>query len=689
VRNADESGVCVCVCVWAVRDADKSGAVSVSAEQVPLPRSRRKSRGTSSVDNAEGLAEGSEATPLQPPGVGERRGSWSSLLDESLRAATAPPKDERESARRRSGSEAPAWLAEGQEDEWSGAGRAALKSAQGLGLQDLNASLRQNRVPKSEARDKENKDKDRDRDRDKDKEKEKEKERKDKEDRRDRDEGPPPSPGNDVSRVPPALLPRRSRIPPSESGDSLSMEKLPLSTSSSGALSALNSAPSAPASRPQRETSKSASGERPLRSTSILTPDRATTAVSSAVESEEPSSSQVVKSPSAALRPSSREAYKETYKEAEKILQAGAAGKKKEEEKAHKEAYKDSLLHTRQLLEGKVASSAHARRPTSRPASSRQIDSSEVFPLARSPSSSAKSGLGPTAPVPGSPGGRGGGGGGGAESAEAASPDERSSVASDDSSLPSPGCVIKVFGGSEFDAPPAKGGGGGAGGVGGGVGGGVSRTASSERGTRSGERKPSATGQRGARSVSRDGRTLRGSADSHPTSTHAWQPAPEDPHNSVSMNRVHRAQRVYMGVSAEGGKAEGGGGKGVAPGFGKGPARDQSSGSRRVVSAVPRTHVEIPWLEREAAWRRRQRQAEREHSAHPQSRDGTSLRPSGPMKPSPNERAGVRSATLKGSSARATPASVPMADSDGRAVFTGAANLGADGDHDDGQGNKF
>ena len=248
--------------------------------------------------------------------------------------------------------------------------------------------------------------------------------------------------------------------------------------------------------------------------------------------------------------------------------------------------------------------------------------------------------------------------------------------------------MIKVFGGSEFDAPPAKGGGGGAGGVGGGV----SRAASCERGTRSDERKPSAIGQRGARSVSRDGRKLRGSADSHPTSTHAWQPAPEDPHNSVSMNRVHRAQRVYMGVSAEGGKAEGCGGKGVALGFGKGPARDQSSGSRRVVSAVPRTHVEIPWLEREAAWRRRQRQAEREHSAHPQSRDGTSLRPSGPMKPSPNERAGVRSATLKGSSARASPASIPMADStdsDGRAVFTGAANQGTDVDDDDGQGNRF
>ncbi len=49
-----------------------------------------------------------------------------------------------------------------QEDEWSGSGRAALKSAQGLGLQDLNASLRQKRVPKSEARDKENKDKDKD-----------------------------------------------------------------------------------------------------------------------------------------------------------------------------------------------------------------------------------------------------------------------------------------------------------------------------------------------------------------------------------------------------------------------------------------------------------------------------------------------------------------------------------------------
>jgi len=62
------------------------------------------------------------------------------------------------------------------------------------------------------------------------------------------------------------------------------------------------------------------------------------------------------------------------------------------------------------------------------------------------------------------------------------------------------------------------------------------------------------------------------------------------------------------------------------------------------------------------------------------------------MKPSPNERAGVRSATLKGSSARASPASIPMADStdsDGRAVFTGAANQGTDVDDDDGQGNRF
>jgi hypothetical protein len=38
---------------------------------------------------------------------------------------------------------------------------------------------------------------------------------------------------------------------------------------------------------PKQETSKSANGERPVRSTSVLTPDRANTAVSSAVEIEE------------------------------------------------------------------------------------------------------------------------------------------------------------------------------------------------------------------------------------------------------------------------------------------------------------------------------------------------------------------------------------------------------------------
>ena len=38
---------------------------------------------------------------------------------------------------------------------------------------------------------------------------------------------------------------------------------------------------------PKQETSKSASGERPVRSTSVLMPDRANTAVSSAVEIEE------------------------------------------------------------------------------------------------------------------------------------------------------------------------------------------------------------------------------------------------------------------------------------------------------------------------------------------------------------------------------------------------------------------
>ena len=98
----------------------------------------------------EGAQDG--ATEPTTPGSG-----WGSMLDDSLRAATAPPKDERDSARRRSNggtpaSEAPAWLADSQDEEWSASSRAALKSAQGLGLHDLNASLRQKRVPVSECR---------------------------------------------------------------------------------------------------------------------------------------------------------------------------------------------------------------------------------------------------------------------------------------------------------------------------------------------------------------------------------------------------------------------------------------------------------------------------------------------------------------------------------------------------------
>ena len=61
--------------------------------------------------------------------------------------------------------------------------------------------------------------------------------------------------------------------------------------------------------------------------------------------------------------------------------------------------------------------------------------------------------------------------------------------------------------------------------------------------------------QRRARSVSRDARpnalstaTGHAIADAHPTSTHAWQPRLEA--SAVSMNRVHRAQRVYLGDAA-------------------------------------------------------------------------------------------------------------------------------------------
>jgi len=111
-----------------------------------------------------------------------------------------------------------------------------------------------------------------------------------------------------------------------------------------------------------------------------------------------------------------------------------------------------------------------------------------------------------------------------------------------------------------------------------------------------------------------------------------------------------------------------------------------AAGSRRIVSAVPRTDIEIPALQREVIWRRRQRQQEREHSAHPQSRGGAgsaagegNQRGSGPMKPSRPERSGVRSATSSHSGARPDAAqdnglaSGGGHDSDGRAFFTGAA----------------
>ena len=441
--------------------------------------------------------------------------------------------------------------------------------------------------------------------------------------------------------------------------------------------------PSAGATRPQREALKSAGHDR-QRGTAHMggLVEALSTAEDGIGEGVTPASAQVAKSPGGAGRPSSREAHRE------------------------------SLVHTRQMLEGKVPSPS-VRRPTSRPASSRQIDSAEVFPLPPPSPSSSRSGLVVTSPSARSPPERPPSAGLGATSPTLAG-DEL--VVSESSSPSSPEYAIKVFGLAEHEAP---------GGMGkpatpkrptservdqaertaklseeGGVAGvGVRQEyhgrVASDRKQQQQASALSASAQRPSRSVSRDSRpqavsgppkAARSSSHSRPTSTSAaWQPR-EEQSSVAMMSRVHRAQRVYMGTSGEGsgGKIElGANSTGLALG-GRASGREGSStsGSRRIVSAVPRTDIEVPALEREAISRRRQRQQEREHSAHPQSRVGGDggQRTTGPIKPSRPERSGVRSASNASSGAAASraeahnaQASVGSRDSDGRAFFTGAA----------------
>lgn len=114
-----------------------------------LRRSRSKVRGAGDKDGEAvvggdddsrgGRADKGESAPGGPSGGG----GWGvgSLDAEGLRAATAPPKDEREQ-----GGGNRSWLTEAGSFEGN---RAELKSASGMGIQELNASLRRARRPKS------------------------------------------------------------------------------------------------------------------------------------------------------------------------------------------------------------------------------------------------------------------------------------------------------------------------------------------------------------------------------------------------------------------------------------------------------------------------------------------------------------------------------------------------------------
>jgi len=260
---------------------------------------------------------------------------------------------------------------------------------------------------------------------------------------------------------------------------------------------------------------------------------------------------------------------------------------------ASREAYKDSLAHTRQMLEGRVAGPTAGRRPTSRPASSRQIDSAEVFPLPPHSPSSMRSALVVTSPPSCGGAERPRSAGLGATSPTLAADEP---VVSDASSASSPECAIKVFGAPQHEPLHANA----AGSISSSSGKAATKRPASERADR--PHKPpgeSAAGvggvrqeyhgrvvsggeatrkqassaisaQRRARSVSRDARPhapLTGKAAAHatakarPTSTHAhaWQQSPDDAGSVAMLSRVHRAQRVYLGTSSQGGGVGAGG----------------------------------------------------------------------------------------------------------------------------------
>lgn len=135
-----------------------------AAEGLPVAPSSSGRRRSSKTRGAEGLrgetngakgnAHESSYNSTAPQGMSssnrqhsggsvEPTAGWGGMLDvEGLRAATAPPKEEREQSR-----VTPSWLLE---DDTSTVDRSTLKSAEGMGVQELNASLRRARRPNSE-----------------------------------------------------------------------------------------------------------------------------------------------------------------------------------------------------------------------------------------------------------------------------------------------------------------------------------------------------------------------------------------------------------------------------------------------------------------------------------------------------------------------------------------------------------
>ena len=612
------------------------------ARREPGTSGRRRSSFTNgsehrpSVWKDSGDAEGAGGLDAQAAAAGDALGdvssssatssSWAGLIDDSLRAATAPPKDERQSPflsqHRRNGGEAAhdsdvlqadahSWLKDEDavRQAFSGANRAQLSSAHGCGVHDLNHALRHKRgnsadktVSGAAAT-------------------------------------PAPSPHatQSTTGTPDKIKHREPRSVPG--GASTSQEAIEGGDAASDPWPSLHAAHAAPA-RCRQETMSPASA-----------------------------------SPSLPLKASSD-------------TSAGLG--------VPREAYLDSLAQTREMLQGNVVPSGRnsAARPRSRPASSRQVDTSEVFPMApaaRAGSSSRdrpRSARLQTGQLQGQ------------MQREQLATANRDPVVSSPSP-DSPECAIKVFGGSEVGDNSGKGSAlAAATALTPANGSETSTTVTQRKGLASREaprkeyrrgqslERHSAQGppQHRTKSVSRDRWQMSSAGSCSSVPGRSGQSGPwqawgvrqaERPASQSMSSMIHRAQRIYQGASAAAAESSGKAqvsiakgacsssmSSGLASGSGASRFSTSSQGSRRVLSAVPRTGIEIPGMEREALWRRRQRQQEREHSAHPQLRvsDATSTRGNGPVK-----------ATRPNLSCNARTNSRDM---DARAFFTGAGRSG-------------